>query len=495
MRAAVRLGEIFSNGKRRGSLNGVAAVSAKEDLELSGFDDSGAFGEPLEPAKKPIAIEAAPLSEVPSPDAVSQQWLTPEKRSAALRWLHIGRGVHFFSQYLFGIAQPFFLFLLAREGLVTVLSGQASLTAVLALGSLGYFALALATGAVINKFGTKKVFVVSIVVMSVLAAALPVLYWVGVTPLWLMLGMNILINALGSAHAVGEGSIVPALVGWDRTQLQKTNVSLEVGYGVVAAAAALVAGHLIDLFGPVSLLLAYPVMNLFIVLPIYIKKLPDFVSVKPPVGASSEKSWRAGWEGLKTILRSKTLLALFGLLAAFEFLATPFRSALLPILNDMSFSGMGAFLGNAVFAYFAAYTLANYLARRHSTFPALMRWMRLAALGFLPLAFLGFVPMTPLAITIGVGVFAFLTAPGRTTLRTLIQHEVQRDAPHRLGFVIGIYTAVASLVSALGILFIGLLSTGLSPAFPALFYWLGPLFAAAAALYFFLPRWLTKWNK
>ena len=103
--------------------------------------------------------------------------------------------------------------------------------------------------------------------------------------------------------------------------------------------------------------------------------------------------------------------------------------------------------------------------------------------------------MTPLAITIGVGVFAFLTAPGRTTLRTLIQHEVQQKAPHRLGFVIGIYTAVASLVAALGIFFIGLLSTSLSPAFPALFFWLAPLFAAAAGLYFFLPRWLSKWNK
>lgn len=440
-------------------------------------------------------FEAAAVSEVSGPKAVSQTWLNEEKREKALRWFHVARGAHFFGQYLFSVAQPFFLFLLVKEGLTATVTGQASLTAVLAVGSLGYAAISLLTGAVINRFGTKKVFVASLSVMSVLAAGLPLLYWVGVTPLWLMVGMNIGINALGAAHAVSEGSIIPALVGNDRAKLQKTNITLEIVYGAVAAVSALLTGHLIDLFGPIVVIMAYPLIHLFIVLPIYIKKMPDFVSIQSVGGSPAKFDWAQVKKGLKTLLRSKTILGLFGLLAAFEFIATPFRSAVLPILGDMEFAGLGAFLGNAVFAFFVGYTAANYLARRYSSFPALMRWLRLSALGFLPFAFLGFLPMTSLTVTIGMGLFAFLIAPGRTTLRTLIQHEVQKDAPHQMGFVFGIYTAVSALMGALGMGLIGLLSTSLNPVFPTMFFWLAPIFGLTALLYFFLPRWLSKWQK
>ena len=442
-----------------------------------------------------IKFEAATVPEVPGPEAVSEKWLSSDKRANALRWFHVGRGAHFFGQYLFGVAQPFFLFLLVKEGLTATVTGQASLTAVLAIGSLGYAAMSLVTGAIINRFGTKKVFVWSLTAMSLFAAGLPLLYWAGLTPLWLMVGMNISVNALGASHAVAEGSIIPALVGSNREKLQRTNITLEIVYGIVAALSALAAGHMIDLFGPIVVIWAYPLIHLLIVLPIYIKRMPDFVSLSSIGPTTSKFSWAQMRQGFMNLLKSKTLLGLFGLLAAFELIATPFRSAVLPILGDLEFSGMGSFLGNAVFAFFMGYTLANYLARRYSGFPALMRWLRLAAFGFLPFAFLGWLPMSPLTVMIGMGLFAFLIAPARTTLRTLIQHEVQRDNPHQMGIVFGIYTAVSALMGALGMGMIGLLSTSLNPVFPSLFFWLAPVFGLTAVLYFFLPRWLTWWQK
>jgi hypothetical protein len=34
-----------------------------------------------------------------------------------------------------------------------------------------------------------------------------------------------------------------------------------------------------------------------------------------------------------------------------------------------------------------------------------------------------------------------------------------------------------------------------SPVFPAMFCWLAPIFTLTAVLYFFLSRWLARWQK
>ena len=172
----------------------------------------------------PIDILSEPLNEVPSPPTVPEQRLPSKSRKDALWWYHAGRSVHFLAQSFFGVAQPIFLFTLVKQGLIAAVSGPATLS----------IALALASGALISRFGTRKVLAGSIIAMSAAAAAMPLLYWAGITPLWLMLGLNIGLSALAAAHTVGEASIISTLVGRGRSRLQKTNMSLETGYGLIA---------------------------------------------------------------------------------------------------------------------------------------------------------------------------------------------------------------------------------------------------------------------
>ncbi len=484
--AKVAADAVFGIRRGKGGL-GALAVSGRGPLEggslrLEGKGESKGAGN----SSQIPAPQVKPLSEVPS--ATASTWLPKAEREAALKWFHIGRVAHFAGQFLLGVALPIFLFKLVGEGLIPNITGSGTLSTVLAFGSLGYFAMALGTGTILNRFGTKKVLAGSVIAMSVAALALPVMYWTGVLPLWLLVTVNIGLSALGAAHAVAEATIIPALVGKGGGELQKTNLTLEITYGITAAISAAIAGFLISWWGPISVLLMFPAIHLLFVLPIYLKKLPSVQVYAKSKADSWGDSFRSARKGLRVMMASVPLMAFFALLAASDFITTPVRSALIPIINEISFSGAATFVGWAYFAFYAGHSASNYLARRYSSPKAMMRWIRLAGLGFLPLALLGFMPLTPMSLIIGLGILSFMTAPARTMIRTLIQREVSEKAPRQLGFIIGVFTAVMSLASALGIAAIGLLGSTLTPVFPGLLFWLAPAFAAAGLLYLAAPR-------
>ena len=425
-------------------------------------------------AARSAAMARADAEPVPAP--APEPEVSPEAR----------RTIHGFTlARIFSIA-AYSLFTIAFAGMAISTVGMASFATLGVISGVMGIPLSFLNGMLVDKLSPRQILVGGSAMLTVVALLTAFLKFAGLMSLATLVPLSVIAQFMLVAIMVGEGSLVPKILGGNKKAIQKTNALFDLIFAGVGAVSSLAGGFLVvSLLGQVGTFLLYAAVQGLVVIPIYFIFMPKTAAVAP-------KSTAGFGESFSILRKSPYLLGLLGLTLAGIFLVYPLRLTLLPLIVRTFLHGSDAMIGYGNTAVFTGMLGASIFNTVWATKFKNSRLLQISALAFASFGILLAAPGSLTALFGGVAAVFFLHTIGLNVLRSLYMTEAQQEHPEFMGRLMGISSAMYGLAISSGTYLVKSAMAG--AAYPALLWWLAGPYAAALVLMMAAPYLINLWH-
>ncbi|MCX5790128.1 MAG: MFS transporter [Elusimicrobia bacterium] len=459
------------------SFGGYALTPALSRFAGEGEQQQGkqnSFGR-LAAAARSAAMARADAEPVPAP--APEPEISPEAR----------RTIHGFTlARIFSIA-AYSLFTIAFAGMAISTVGMASFATLGVISGVMGIPLSFLNGMLVDKLSPRQILVGGSAMLTVVALITAFLKFAGLMSLATLVPLSVIAQFMLVAIMVGEGSLVPKILGGNKKAIQKTNALFDLIFAGVGAVSSLAGGFLVvSLLGQVGTFLLYAAVQGLVVIPIYLIFMPKTAAVAP-------KSTAGFGESFSILRKSPYLLGLLALTLAGIFLVYPLRLTLLPLIVRTFLHGSDAMIGYGNAAVFTGMLGASIFNSVWATKFKNSRLLQISALAFAAFGILLAAPGSLAALFGGVAAVFFLQTIGLNVLRSLYMTEAQQEHPEFMGRLMGISSAMYGLAISSGTYLVKSAMAG--AAYPALLWWLAGPYAAALVLMLAAPYLINLWYR
>ena len=328
--------------------------------------------------------------------------------------------------------------------------GQTGVTA--AVGLLPVILGSFFGGAVIDRLGHRRASVISDLASMVSMALIPLLYWQGLLPFWLLLALVFLGALLDAPGATARFALRADVARMAGPRLERANSISELSESGALLGGPLLAGVLIAWIGPSAVLWlnagTFGVSALLVLL-----LVPAAVKVADEAQALGGRYLAELAEGVRFVLTDRPIRAIFVSGTALNMLISPLVVVILPVYMN-TVVGSAASLGFVIAAFGGGsvvgasfYGIAGHRLPRRRTF---LTGVLAMGLGFTTLAFLPPVWVMVVAMFLG----GLIAGPNGPLISTVLQ---ERTPEAMRGRVFGATTAVGFAGAPVGVLLAGAL--------------------------------------
>ena len=440
------------------------------------------------PGLKSFARAAVPAAEPPGPERPGESFRTEEKVPApkpaeppvpdeAKRTIKGFTLARIFSISVFALHQIAFAFM----AIDAVGGGQ--FATIMLISGLASIPLAFVNGMLVDKLTPRQILIGGSSLLAVSSVAMGLLKAAGMISFGVLIPLSIVTQFMLIAVIVGEASLIPKILKDAPHAIPRTFALFDLIFAGISALASVAGGVLVKTYlGFSGTFYLYAAVQALVVIPIYLWFMPNV--------QQSTKATPGFGEAITLLRKSPYLLGLLGLSFAAVLLVFPLRITLLPVIVKTFLHGtpiQQGFINTAVFlgmlgASVFNVTLAKKIANSKLLFASAFAFAGFGAL----LAF----PTSITAMFGGIAFIYLLQTVSENVLRGLYSQEAGKMHPEFVGRLMGVRSAMFGAAIASGTFLIKEAITG--AAYPALLWWLAPVYAAAILLYMGAP-WILRW--
>ncbi len=425
-----------------------------------------------------VEIAQALAKPVPAAEVPEDQPIAPEA-ARTIRGFSLARSFSIAAFALFNIA-------MSATGIDAL--GKDAFATVGIVSSLVGIPLSFVNGILVDKLSARQILVGGSTMLALVGLAAYVLVKYSLINLGTLVPLSIISQFMLIAILVGEGSLIPKILGGNQKGIQKTNALFDLIFSGISMAASLVGGFLVHHWlGHAGTFLLYCLVQALVVLPIYRAFMPK--TTQAPASSTDVPKPKPGLlETFGIIKGSPYLKSLLGLTLIGVFLAFPLRITLLPVIAKTYLHGSDATIGLINTAVFAGMTVASLFNTFFSTRFTNATLLRASALAFPAFGVMLAWPTSMAALFAAVATIFMFQTIGSNVLRTLYMKEAQNTHPEHMGRLMGISSAMFGLAISTGTT---LVKIALGAAvYPTLLWYFAIPYAVATVLFLLAPRLL-----
>lgn len=301
-----------------------------------------------------------------------------------LNRLVIGELVSMTGTLMSTLALPWFVLTTTHSATKAGIAGAAEVAPVLIFGVI--------SGGWAERVGVRRFMVASDLLRAPLLAAVPLLHWAHLLPLWLLLLLIFVGGCFNAPYAACQQIMLATVTGENEAALSRASSTLQTASRVTLLVGPPLAGALIALFGAPTILLL-DAMTFLLVAPLVLG-LPE------PAPEQGEPGEQGAFAGLAIVYRSR-LLGNWTTSSFFSEAAYQGAFLALPVLALHRYDTSATLVGVILAAFGGGAVLGSVLAHRLATrVPA--RSLAVGGKTAQSLVFLALVPVGPAAAVIGV---------------------------------------------------------------------------------------------